>query len=122
MTEELFNPFPAAKVVRGNRLPLNPDPTPRGRFPSWLHRTLPEGKNLPSTSALLSKYRLNTVCEEAKCPNRLECYSNKTATFLALGKHCTRSCGFCDIGFSKRLPHQKKMSHSESLFLSKSWV
>ncbi|MBI2811768.1 MAG: lipoyl synthase [Candidatus Melainabacteria bacterium] len=48
-----------------------------------------------------SKYKLNTVCEEAKCPNRFECYSNKTATFLALGKECTRNCGFCDIDFSK---------------------
>ena len=45
---------------------------------------------------------MNTVCEEAKCPNRLECYTKKTATFLALGKECTRNCGFCDIDFSKK--------------------
>ncbi|MFI5334849.1 MAG: lipoyl synthase, partial [Chlamydiales bacterium] len=50
----------------------------------------------------LSKYRLNTVCEEAKCPNRMECYTQRTATFLALGKECSRSCGFCDIDFSKQ--------------------
>ena len=49
----------------------------------------------------MEKYKLNTVCEEAKCPNRLECYTKKTATFLALGKECTRNCGFCDIDFSK---------------------
>jgi lipoyl synthase len=51
---------------------------------------------------------LNTVCEEAKCPNRFECYSNKTATFLALGKECTRNCGFCDIDFTKtpKLPEE----------------
>jgi lipoic acid synthetase len=73
----------------------------RGRFPSWLHRKLPSGGNLFKTSAILSKYRLNTVCEEAKCPNRFECYTKKTATFLALGKECSRSCGFCDIDFSK---------------------
>lgn len=72
-----------------------------GRFPSWLHRNLPKGKNLFQTNAILSKHRLNTVCEEAKCPNRFECYSNHTATFLALGKECTRNCGFCDIDFSK---------------------
>ena len=72
-----------------------------GRFPSWLHRKLPKGANFFKTNTLLQKYRLNTVCEEAKCPNRFECYSKKTATFLALGKQCTRACGFCDIDFSK---------------------
>lgn len=72
-----------------------------GRFPSWLHRNIPRGNHLPKTEQLLKKYRLNTVCEEAKCPNRFECYSKKTATFLALGKHCSRNCGFCDIDFSK---------------------
>ncbi len=89
-----------------NKLPINPESYPtatssRGRFPSWLHRNLPKGANLFKTNAILSKYRLNTVCEEAKCPNRFECYSNKTATFLALGKACTRNCGFCDIDFTK---------------------
>src|SRR5689334_7592268 len=86
-----------------NRLPINPESyeQARGRFPSWLHRNLPRGTHASETSAILSKYRLNTVCEEAKCPNRFECYSNKTATFLVLGKQCTRNCGFCDIDFSK---------------------
>lgn len=93
-------------MTKPNKLPINPESysteTPvRGRFPSWLHRNLPKGAPLFQTSAILSKYRLNTVCEEAKCPNRFECYSNKTATFLALGKACTRNCGFCDIDFTK---------------------
>lgn len=73
----------------------------RGRFPSWLHRKLPAGGQLFKTNTIIEKYRLNTVCEEAKCPNRLECFTKKTATFLALGKTCTRSCGFCEIDFSK---------------------
>lgn len=72
-----------------------------GRFPSWLHRKLPAGGEIFKTNAIIDKYKLNTVCEEAKCPNRLECYTKKTATFLALGKECTRNCGFCDIDFSK---------------------
>ena len=84
-----------------NILPENPEVEKRGRFPSWLHRKLPQGGNLFKTSSILEKYRLNTVCEEAKCPNRFECYTKKTATFLALGKACTRSCGFCDIDFTK---------------------
>jgi lipoic acid synthetase len=96
----------AAVKPKLNKLPINPESYPdgqtaRGRFPSWLHRNLPKGSNLFKTNAILAKYRLNTVCEEAKCPNRFECYSNKTATFLALGKECTRNCGFCDIDFSK---------------------
>lgn len=105
-TEELFDNTPkVSPKVKLNKLPINPESYPeapsRGRFPSWLHRNLPKGANLFKTNAILSKYRLNTVCEEAKCPNRFECYSNKTATFLALGKECTRNCGFCDIDFSK---------------------
>lgn len=90
-----------------NKLPENfqeDDPSSSvslGRFPKWLHRDLPKGGNLFQTNEILRKYGLNTVCEEAKCPNRLECYNKKTATFLALGKECTRACGFCDIDFSK---------------------
>jgi len=87
---------------RLNILPENPQVERRiGRFPSWLHRKLPRGGTLFKTGELLKKYKLNTVCEEAKCPNRFECYSKKTATFLALGKECSRNCGFCDIDFSK---------------------
>lgn len=85
-----------------NQLPiLQPEEKERGRFPKWLHRKLPEGKNSYRTDKILEKYQLNTVCEEAKCPNRSECYTKQTATFLALGSQCTRSCSFCDIDFSK---------------------
>ncbi len=84
-----------------NPLPENPEKEKRGRFPSWLHHKIPKGGELFQTNEILRKYQLNTVCEEAKCPNRMECYSRKTATFLALGKACTRSCGFCDIDFTK---------------------
>ncbi len=87
-------------MTKLNVLPENPEEGV-GRFPSWLHRKLPAGGQIFQTNAIIDKYRLNTVCEEAKCPNRLECYTKKTATFLALGKECTRSCGFCDIDFSK---------------------
>lgn len=84
-----------------NILPSNPEEEARGRFPSWLHRKLPVGGQTFKTDTILGKYRLNTVCEEAKCPNRMECYAKKTATFLTLGKACTRNCGFCDIDFDK---------------------
>ncbi|MBM3197927.1 MAG: lipoyl synthase [Chlamydiae bacterium] len=87
-----------------NILPTNPEqdaPSALGRFPSWLHHKIPAGNQTFKTDAILAKYKLNTVCEEARCPNRMECYSKKTATFLALGKECTRNCGFCDIDFTK---------------------
>lgn len=84
-----------------NILPENPEEESLGRFPSWLHRKLPIGSQIFKTNEIVQKHGLNTVCEEAKCPNRLECYTKKTATFLALGKQCTRNCGFCDIDFSK---------------------
>lgn len=91
-----------------NILPSNPEEASAekavglGRFPSWLHRKLPKGGNLWETGDVLSKNRLHTVCEEAKCPNLLECWSKKTATFLIMGKECTRACGFCDIAHSMR--------------------
>lgn len=93
------------KQKKLNILPENPEQSlqdrPLGRFPSWLHRKLPKGGELFKTGSLLEKSRLSTVCEEAKCPNLFECWSKKTATFLIMGKECTRACGFCDIDFSK---------------------
>ncbi len=83
-----------------NRLPLIQDDG-IGRFPKWLHRPLPKGGQIFKTEKILKTYGLNTVCEEAKCPNRFECYTKKTATFLVMGKACTRACGFCEIDFSK---------------------
>jgi len=91
-----------------NILPNNPETADTdhavglGRFPSWLHRKLPKGSGLSQTTEIIGKNRLHTVCEEAKCPNLLECWSKKTATFLVMGKECTRSCGFCSIDFSKQ--------------------
>lgn len=72
------------------------------RFPEWLRREVPMGTTL-GTNETISKHRLNTVCDSAICPNRLECYSQKTATFMILGDICTRRCGFCAIPVGK--PH-----------------
>lgn len=101
-----------------NVLPQNPEvEQSQGRFPSWLHRKLPPGGELFKTNGILEKYKLNTVCEEAKCPNRFECYTKKTATFLALGKACTRNCGFCDIDFTKT-PKAPEADEPERIALS----
>lgn len=69
----------------------------RQRIPSWLHRPIASEKRFFTTSSLLKDLHLNTVCQAAKCPNRHECYSSGTATFLILGETCTRNCRFCNI-------------------------
>ena len=65
--------------------------------PRWLRRRLPRGPDYEKVRLLVNRGRLNTVCQEAKCPNIWECFSNKTATFLILGDRCTRSCRFCAV-------------------------
>jgi lipoic acid synthetase len=66
------------------------------RFPDWLKKSIPEASTLP-TEATLRNYNLNTICHSARCPNRTECFSNRTATFLILGDLCTRRCTFCSV-------------------------
>ncbi len=67
------------------------------RLPSWLKRALPRGNGNHFTHDLLRELRLETVCENARCPNRPECYARRTATFMILGNVCTRPCGFCSV-------------------------
>ncbi|MBU0474412.1 MAG: lipoyl synthase [Bacteroidetes bacterium] len=68
-----------------------------GRRPDWLKVRLPSGDNYNEVLQLMRKASLNTVCEEAKCPNLSECWNSRTATFMILGDTCTRSCGFCNV-------------------------
>jgi lipoic acid synthetase len=75
---------------------IDPNAPPR-RLPSWLKRKLPRGNGNFFTQELLRELRLETVCENARCPNRPECYSRRTATFMILGNVCTRPCGFCSV-------------------------
>src|SRR5688500_3560380 len=72
-------------------------PQPARRLPSWLKREIPRGNANHFTANLLDELRLETVCDNARCPNRMECYSQKTATFMILGNVCTRPCGFCAV-------------------------
>lgn len=67
------------------------------RLPDWLKKPLPSGNAHFFTDNLLAELRLETVCENARCPNRPECYSRRTATFMVLGNLCTRPCGFCSV-------------------------
>jgi lipoyl synthase len=71
---------------------------PRKHLPAWLKRPVIVGGKKSGVEAAIGQGRLHTVCAEAKCPNRGECFSSGTATFLILGDVCTRTCGFCAIG------------------------
>jgi len=65
--------------------------------PPWLRRRLPTGPEYERVRDILKKSRLHTVCQEAKCPNIWECFSQGTSTFLVMGSCCTRNCRFCAI-------------------------
>jgi lipoic acid synthetase len=78
-------------------LPTVEPAAPHRRLPSWLKRPLPAGNENFFTEHLLRELGLETVCENARCPNRPECYSRRTATFMILGNICTRPCGFCSV-------------------------
>lgn len=76
----------------------------KGSKPDWLKVRSHRGQELEEVEAILKRFSLNTVCEEASCPNRMECFNRKTATFMIMGKVCTRNCTFCDV--SKGQPHK----------------
>jgi len=71
--------------------------TPTLRKPSWLRMKRQGGDDYNDVKRLLRSAALNTVCESANCPNRGECFSSRTATFLLMGDVCTRHCSFCNI-------------------------
>jgi lipoic acid synthetase len=72
------------------------------RKPSWLRRDLQIDKNTGKVKQTIANLNLNTVCKEANCPNQMECFARKTATFMILGRNCTRNCSFCNV--TKEVP------------------
>ncbi|HEV3065043.1 MAG TPA: lipoyl synthase [Chthoniobacterales bacterium] len=73
----------------------------QAKKPEWIKVRLPSSPIFFSTKALISDLRLHTVCESAQCPNRWECWSQGTATFMIAGERCTRACGFCAVSTAK---------------------
>jgi len=67
------------------------------RMPVWIRQNLGRERHYPGTAAAVHGHGLHTVCEEARCPNRGECWSRGTATFMLLGDTCTRACAFCSV-------------------------
>jgi lipoic acid synthetase len=81
-----------------------PEPDARFRRPEWMKVRADLGPNYRETKRIMRGLELNTVCEEAGCPNIYECWADKTATFMILGDRCTRACGFCEVDTRKPLP------------------
>ena len=79
-------------------------PSGQARKPEWLKRRVPQARPFRATQALLDGLRLHTVCQEARCPNKGECYAAGTATFLILGDGCTRACRFCSVRHGRPVP------------------
>jgi lipoic acid synthetase len=77
---------------------------PVRRAPEWIHERKLRLEDLHGVKKVMRSHGLHTVCEEARCPNRGECFARGTATFLLLGDVCTRACGFCDIANGKPEP------------------
>lgn len=89
--------LPIVATPAASPAPVSPASDSAVRLPRWLKREVPKGNANHFTAKLLEELRLETVCDNAKCPNRMECYSQKTATFMILGNVCTRPCGFCAV-------------------------
>lgn len=75
-----------------------------GRIPGWLKSDLPDASVLGRILGIISSLSLNTICFEAACPNKAECFSTGSVTFLLLGRHCTRRCSFCNVEASRPDP------------------
>lgn len=73
----------------------------QAKKPDWIKVRLPSNPVFFSTKGLISDLKLHTVCESAQCPNRWECWSQGTATFMIAGERCTRACGFCAVSTAK---------------------
>ncbi len=75
---------------------------PKDRLPKWIKPSIGRVSELEKVQKLIKESKLHTICEEARCPNRGECYSAGTATFLLGGSICTRSCAFCQVEKGKK--------------------
>jgi len=83
---------------------INKPINPIKKKPSWIRSKLTNSQEFFLTKSIVNQYKLNTVCQEANCPNITECWSNRHATFLIMGDTCTRACAFCDVITGKPKP------------------
>jgi lipoic acid synthetase len=86
------------------RIPIKIEARPPARKPAWIRVKSPIHPEVGRLKALLREHRLHTVCEEASCPNLGECFRGGTATFMIMGRLCTRRCPFCDVAHGRPQP------------------
>jgi lipoyl synthase len=77
--------------------PMTPKPSLVEPLPPWVRRPIGNASDLSTVHRLIKGRGIHTICEEGRCPNRGECYANRTATFLLMGPVCTRACAFCQV-------------------------
>ena len=80
---------------------INKPSNPIKKKPEWIRSKITNSHNFFLTKSIINKNNLNTVCQEANCPNITECWSKRHATFMIMGDTCTRACGFCDVKTGK---------------------
>ena len=83
------------------------------RKPEWIRVKMQGGHISNKVDSLLKDLSLNTVCDEANCPNRMECFARGTATFMILGRNCTRNCTFCNV--TREMPDKVNLREPESV-------
>ena len=83
---------------------INKPSNPIKKKPEWIRSKITNSQNFFLTKSIINKNNLNTVCQEANCPNITECWSKRHATFMIMGDTCTRACGFCDVKTGKPKP------------------
>ena len=94
---------------------INKPFNPIKKKPSWIRSKILDTKTFFKTKEIVNQHGLNTVCQEANCPNITECWSKKHATFMIMGDTCTRGCAFCDVKTGK----PNKLDPLEPLKISK---
>src|ERR1700675_2441989 len=95
--EAKTGPLPARRTIEIRHVPTLPKP-------DWIRVRLSDAPQFREVKRVLREQRLHTVCEEASCPNIGECFGNGTATFMILGRLCTRRCPFCDVAHGRPEP------------------
>lgn len=85
---------------RSSTPPTQPLPQSKSELvslPEWLRRPVGKASEISTVQRIIKQRQIHTICEEGRCPNRGECYAQKTATFLLMGPTCTRACAFCQV-------------------------
>lgn len=100
-----LDPVQAGKgAAKTAGIPVKVVPRAPLRKPDWIRVTAPTHPEVGRMKTLLRQHHLNTVCEEASCPNLGECFRHGTATFMIMGRVCTRRCPFCDVAHGRPAP------------------